>query len=142
MKPKEWLLKNGHIKEITRGRMSREHISLIENAVRNGASIEGYGVSTTAPAEKSAPVKVEKVGTDPNRILDIPEFPVRDEREWQGYANVNGKIRDIGMRTVCNTCNNSLSYCGCKSPIVWIDHETTAVVNFKGRVTPLSNRRW
>ena len=143
MKPKEWLLANGHIKEITRGRMSRENIALIEDAVKAGTKIEGYAV---ASAPKDGPVKdeakVEKVKADPNRILDIPENPFRDENQWEAYANVDGKIVPIGMRTVDNGCGNSLTYCACRTAVVWVDADVSAVVNFKPRTTPLSNKRW
>lgn len=141
MKPKEFLLKNGHIKEITRGRLSRDNIALIEEAVKNGVKIEGYSVSTGPEPDKTAPV-VEKVKTDPNRILDIPEFPLRDESVWEAYANVDGKIVSVGMRTVCNTCKCSITYCGCKTPVVWVDSDTSAVVVFKPRSKSLSNKRW
>lgn len=133
MKPKEWLLKNGHIKEITRGRMSREHISLIENAVKNGETIEGYSRST-APIKPVVSVgkavsKTEK--SNGTGIVAIPDSPLRNETMWEAYANVDGKIKVIGMRTVCNTCKNSLTYCPCKSPLVNLDFDRVGVVNFR-----------
>lgn len=129
MKPKDWLKANGHITEIKRGRMSREHITLIKEAVANGAKIEGYGeVSATA----SAPATVERVAVDPNRLVDVPDV-FRDERALMAYRVENGKNVEIGMRTVDNNCGSSLTYCRCDSPRVWVDHETQAVVNFKPR---------
>lgn len=131
MKPKQWLFDNGHISEIGRGRLSRDHISLIEQAVRDGAQIEGYAVSTAAPkteAEKSEPA-VEKVRHDPNRIMDVPDER-RSESVWKAHTFVNGDKVNVGMRTVCNTCRSSLTYCPCRAPIVWVDHEATGVVTF------------
>lgn len=142
MKPKEWLLKEGHIKEITRGRMSRESIALIEDAVRNGAKIDGFSVST-APVDSKEPAKVEKVATDPNRILEIPDSPFRDESTWEAYGNIGGKVAPIGMRTVEETCGNSLTYCACRNPMVrHLDSDGPVLVNFKARTKPLSNKRW
>jgi len=143
MKPKEWLLANGHIKEITRGRMSRENIALIEQAVRDGVQIEGYAVSTVKPkteAEKASP-KVEKVAAPSERILDVPDES-RSEELWEAYTFVDGKRVEIGMRTVDNNCGNSLTYCRCRTATVFLDHETTAMVNFTPRTKPLSNKRW
>lgn len=133
MKPKEWLLKNGHIKEITRGRMSRESIALINEAVKAGTVIEGYPSPTgpnkpTASGTDKPESKVEKTSTG---IANIPEFPLRDENRWEAYANIDGKLKTIGMRTVCNTCKNSLTYCPCKSPVVNLDFDTVGVVNFR-----------
>lgn len=133
MKPKDWLLANGHIKEITRGRMSRENIALIQEAVNNGTKIEGY-----APTEDGE--EVNRVATDPNRILDIPEFPFRQEHEWEPY--VQGVKWSMGMRGVCNLCNSSLTYCGCPKPVVNLDNGGTSVVEFKGRTAPLPTRYW
>lgn len=129
MKPKEWLKANGHITEIGRGRMSREHIALVEAAVASGVAIEGYAVSSK-PANADKPV--ERVAVDSKTIADIGE-PTRDERSLMAYRVEEGKNVEIGMRTVCNACGSSLTYCGDASPRVWIDHERQAVVNFKPR---------
>ncbi len=135
MKPKEWLLKNGHIKEITRGRMSRESIALIEEAVKNGVIIEGYS-NYTAPAKPVSEAGIEKPvsrieKSNGTGILAIPDNPLRSEELWEAYANIDGKIKSIGMRTVCNTCKNSLTYCPCKSPLVNLDYDLVGVVNFR-----------
>lgn len=129
MKPKDWLKANGHISEIKRGRMSREHIELIKAAVATGVKIEGYG-EVTATADK--PATVERTAVDPNRLVDVPDV-YRDERTLMAYRTQDGKQIEIGMRTVDNNCGSSLTYCRCDSPRVWVDHESQAVVNFKPR---------
>lgn len=131
MKPKDWLLANGHIKEITRGRMSRENIALIQEAVNNGAKIEGY-----APSEEGE--EVNRVATDPNRILDIPEFPFRDEKAYEPFAN--GERWPLGMRGCCELCKNSLTYCGCETPYVRIDNDRLVMVEFRARTRPI--KKW
>lgn len=132
MRPKQWLADNGHIADPTqRGRLSRDHIALIEDAVRNGAQIDGYAVSTAQPkteAEKTAP-KVEKVATSSDRVADVPDV-LRDESVWKAHTYDDGKAVPVGMRTVCNTCGNSLNYCPCRTPTVWIDHERAGMVTF------------
>lgn len=132
MKPKEYLFKHGHITTIGRGRMSREHIAIIEEAVKNGEKIEGYS-STPAPdsAEKTV-AKTEK-----------PEFtgiaavgdPRRDERTLSAYTFHNGVKRAVGMRTVCNICRSSLTYCACPHPKIWVEFDTESVVLFGDNTT-------
>ena len=143
MKPKEWLLKNGHIKEIGRGRMSREHISLIEKAVKDNPNlvIEGYSnytVPKSIVSEAKTTVKTEKpefVG-----IADVPD-PRRDERTVEAYTYSDGNKVPVGMRTVCNICKCSLNYCPCETPRVWVDHEHEGVVLFATRKQP-TNVMW
>lgn len=143
MKPKDWLLANGHIKEITRGRMSRENIALIEQAVRDGVQIDGYTVSTsvrTSP-DNPTPPKVEKVAVASDKIADVPD-ETRPEESWEAYTYVDGVKKSVGMRTVCNVCGNSLTYCADRTPIVWVDADVSGLVSFKVRTKPLSNTRW
>lgn len=135
MKPKEWLLKHGHIEMIGRGRLSREHIDLIKNAVKNGAMIEGYSVESTPASTVKTVVKTAKA-TAATEVADIGE-PLRDERTLEARAG----SKAVGMRTVCNVCRNSLTYCFCPQPRVWLDHDREAVVEFVPRKTPLKNGR-
>jgi hypothetical protein len=143
MKPKEWLLKNGHIKEITRGRISRENHALIEKAVRDGASIEGYSVSTAAVKGTETPestIVKAKVSSE-KTVADIG--PERfDEAVTVGYIHQDGKSVEISLRTVCNTCGASLTYHVCDSPRIWVDFDTEATVYFKPRTKPLPKIRW
>jgi len=120
--------------------MSGAHKLLIEQAVRDGAQIDGFAVSKTAPVTPTAPVRVEKVNASAT-VADIPD-PSRDECSWEAYAKVDGKIHPIGMRTVCNGCSSSLTYCYCRTPIVTVDSDTRVLVNFKPRKNPLPARMW
>lgn len=130
MKPKEWLLKNGHISEIKRGRMSREHIELIQDAVRSGVVIEGYAVSTVQPKTAEEPKEVKKVPTGTAQpIFKVPDES-RDERDFKASGFLNGKKVPVGMRTVCNGCGSSLTYCHCANSRVWVSHEHESVVVF------------
>lgn len=132
MKPKEWLYKQGHIAKVGRGRMSADHKRLIEEALIADPSlrIEGFSVSAK-PADASVTSKptVERVKTDPNRLVDVPDMR-RDERDWTARVSVDGKTSEIGFRTVCNGCGNSLGWCFESSSRVWVDTNREATVEF------------
>lgn len=127
-KPKEWLFKNGHIKEIGRGRLSKPLIAIIEDAVANGAIIEGY--TKVKPTADNPKPKAERKTEDTSRILDVPD-QLRDEADFKAVVTVNGKEKEIGKKTVCNGCGNSLCWCYCASPRVWVDWDTEALVTLK-----------
>lgn len=131
MKPKEYLVKHGHIKVAGRGRLSRENIAIIEEAVKNGALIEGY--STSTPADESNPTEVKRAIVG-DAIFDIPD-ETRPERNWEAKRESDGK--PIGMRTVCNRCGNSLTHCLHATPVVWVDHNRQSEVVFVPRTTPV-----
>jgi len=124
-KPKQWLFENGHITEDKinqRGRLSRALVDIILDAVANGALIEGYeAVASTGPVENDAPVKVERVSIDPNKITDIGE-PLRPKSSWTAYAyDAEQKKISVGLGTVDTTgCGNSLTYCGCAKPMSYV----------------------
>jgi hypothetical protein len=126
VRPKEWLHANGHIENPNqRGRLSAEHKALIEAAVRQGVKIDGYAVSAK-PAE-GAEVAVEKVSVDANRIYDIPD-ETRPETSWTAHVYIGGDKHAVGMRTVCELCSNSLTYCHCRGPVVSVGNETYLVM--------------
>jgi hypothetical protein len=115
-----------------KGKPSRQMVADADELVKKGWKIKGRTlVSTPANAE---PAKVAKVaGSGGKEIADIGP-PRRDDREWEAYANVDGKEVAIGMRTVCNgPCGNSLTYCWCSQSTVFLDFDQTAVVNFRQR---------
>lgn len=139
IKPKKWLYDNGHITAEDmgkRGRLSAKNKELIMAAVANGVAIEGYSVVKADKSDNTdtpAPVQVERVAAaDPNRIVDVPNV-TRDEREIMAYHFVDGKKKEIGMRTVDNICGSSLTYCHCENPRVWVDADVECVVNFQSR---------
>ena len=143
MKPKAALVKDGFLpagSEDKRGRLSGAAIERCKELAAEGWQIEGYAL-VAQPTGSTAPREVEKVkvATGEKVIADIPVSPLRDEKVWTAYANVDGKVVSVGMRTVCNTCHSSITYCPCKSPVVNMGHlpgvatDATAVVNFKPR---------
>lgn len=135
MKPKVALVKDGFLpagSENKRGRLSADAINRCKELAAKGWQIEGYEVSKTEKSADAPKVEKVKVSTGAKEIADIGN-PLRDESVWEAYGNHNGEVKPIGMRTVCNTCHCSLTYCPCKSPVVWIDYDAAVVVNFKPR---------
>jgi hypothetical protein len=113
MKPKEYLVSIGELKEIGRGRLSLAHIELCKKAAAEGVKIEGYSVST-GPSKETAPVVTkEKISTE-KVIAELPHerFP---EDEFRLYELVDGKKITRGLREVCRNSGVSLLYCPCDS---------------------------
>lgn len=138
MRPKEWLVKNGHLpagSENARGRISAVNIELLKAAVAGGAYIEGY--SASVPKSSDSTPKAERVAVV-DAIADTPEETVPEQ---YNVAMVGDKV--IGMRTVCDACKRSLNFHICDSPRV-MDNGVSSVVRFKSRKDPESYRpnRW
>lgn len=129
---KEALVKAGLISasDNKRGRPSRQYIEWTEGLVAQGWNIKGYSTST-APAGTEDKPKVERVKRDPNAVIDVPD-QLRDETLWKAVAvNSEGNAVDVGMKKVCNLCGNSLTYCAHPQPVVWVDYNLEAVVDFR-----------
>lgn len=139
MKPKAALVKSGFLpkgSENKRGRMSAAAIAECERLVtEEGYQIEGFSLAT-ASVGSTAPREVERVKVVPGEkvIADLPAMR-HDPDVWQAYCNVDGKIVEplAGPKTVCNVCRNSLPYCPCRSPRVWVAGGSEAMVNFRQR---------
>lgn len=138
LKPKAALVKSGFLppgSENKRGRMSAAAIAECERLVRDeGYSIEGFAVGKALP-EATAPREVtrSKPVAGAQTIADIGPV-MRDEKALDAYAVIGGKNVHIGMRTVDNTCGNSLTYCGCQHPRVnHLDSDDSVAVYFKTR---------
>lgn len=152
MRPKEWLVKNGHLPEGSerkRGRISLEHDALIKDAVAKDGSLDivGYtrkGVASTVeppPVAKSGPAVAATVVAD----IGDPTHPELERREGGLYLTEAfvGTVQ-VGMRTVCNNCHRSLTYDLCGSPRVNLDHNQAGMVEFRSRKVPDDYRvnRW
>ena len=139
MRPKEWLVKNGHLpegSENARGRLSRENIARIEAAVAAGANIEGY--SRQGVASTVEPPKVTKTTVAAEGIGETPQETVPEK---YNVAYVGNQV--IGNRTVCDNCHRSLNFHICGSPKVMYNG-VPSVVEFKSRPNPEAYRpnRW
>lgn len=130
MKPKAALIKDGTIPtKMGKGRLSGEQIARCKELAAMGWDIEGYTVTKSTAAD-ATPVVEKAERHDPNRVFDIPDES-RPESVWRAYRHDDGKQVTVGMRTVCNACGTSLTYCRCEHPRVWVDHNAEAVVYFK-----------
>ena len=134
--PKEYLRSIG-VETGGRGRMPADHVAKVKAAVASGIAIKGYEASTprvsstsTAPSE---PV-VTRAAAGAS-VYDVSP-PLRDEHVNKAMADG----RNVGMRAICQGCGNSLTYCPCKSPTVFVDHDRMCVVEFVS--TPHTPIRW
>lgn len=137
-RPKEWLVQHGHLppgSENARGRISAENIARIHEAVAGGTIIDGY---TPVTGSSVAVPKVERVAGNEKRLVDVPD-EARNESLWTAHTTEG----EIGMRTVCDTCRNSFTYCRCQFPKTLVQG-VEAVVVFKPRPNPekFRNRWW
>lgn len=144
MKPKVALVKDGFLpagSENVRGRLSLPAIERLKELAAIGWDIDGYTVKKSADAN-TAPV-IEKATVSQGKV--IPDVPadIRDENTWSAHILIDGKHKEIGMRTVCNgPCGSSLTNCWCEKSRVWDGRNNEVVVEFKPRTSPLPNKRW
>lgn len=139
IKPKVALVKDGFLppgSENKRGRLSGAAIERCKELAAKGMKIEGYETSRSSSPESVPVVNKVQVSTT-STIADIGE-PFRHEEAYQAFTSEG----EVGMRTVCNNCHSSLTYCPCTHPVVNIDHDQTGVVYFKPRKSPLPAKRW
>lgn len=129
MKPKAALVKAGKKPAgyDGRGRMSAADKALVEQVAAENPTwnIEGFSVSK-ATSEKPASVTRVKVTTG-KVISDIPD----QTRGLDLIPMVEGKPWVMGIKGVCDTCHNSLTYCWCPAPKVRVDGDRVVVVTFK-----------
>lgn len=140
IKPKVALVKDGFLpagSENKRGRLSAAAIQRCKELAATGMQIEGYETVKSSTPDAAPVVNKVKVSTGSTEIADIGE-PFHHEEAWQAFTSEG----EVGMRTVCNTCKSSLTYCPCQHPVVNIDHMRVGVVSFKPRTTPLPAKRW
>lgn len=133
MRLKEALAKAGKIdpSQVTRGRPSAQMIEWGKELVKDGWSIEGFQVPASAVSDKPAEVKHTPATNTGKDISDIGD-PIHPLHSWRAVITVNGKKvpPPTGPKAVCNTCIRSLPWCFCETPIVNLDHERTAVVEW------------
>ena len=137
MGPKEWAKANGFPDiKLGKGRMPADARAAVEAFVASGGRIDGMTVTKTGDEPK-----VERTTPGTTAVADIGE-ETRPEKYNRAFVGT----QEIGMRTVCNNCRCSLTYCKCASPTVYgygVDTNTPSVVSFKPRPNPEDYRaRW
>lgn len=131
-KANNWLLENGYITEIKRGRRSRENVERLNEAVLNNVTFSDY---TPVEIKKEDGTTVTKNAAKPQTHTEAGEVFIRyggptgnevgansvwkvtlpDGKELKPDKNDYG-----GLRTGCAGCR--LSLVGCKCPIPTVHH--------------------
>lgn len=126
MKAKQWLKDNGHIAEITRGRISHENHTRLQAAYDNGQRFSDWGpdriaVMVTETTDKATGAVTETVtahridGYDAHgNIAEIA--PYRYNHSTHKAVEADGTVRSL--REVCYSCCVSLVQCTCGNPHV------------------------
>ena len=139
--PKDALLHYGKIEKISRGRISQTNHEFLAERVKAGDRISGY-TPEVIKSDSTSAIKKARPGTIRNsapkavgkEIADLPD-ECRPERYWEAFCDT----QVVGMRTCCNLCKNSLCYCFCPVPKVYVDNKEVAI-SFRQRKTPVE--RW
>lgn len=114
--PKEALKAAGRIKEIGRGRISRENHAWLDAEQAAGRIRISNAVipKATAPvADKAAP-KQTKYGSNTEKVVN--DFTIL--YHWDAYHAKGGDGKTYSMREVCNTCRVSLVQNVCEHPTI------------------------
>lgn len=119
MKAKDWLKANGHIAEVTRGRISNENHARLAEAAAKGQVFSDWpkGKVTITPAvgEEKATAKVEKSAIAAGD--NYGEAFIRYD-DWANMIAVADDGTKFSMKEACNNCGLSLLGHQCNSPMV------------------------
>ena len=126
MKAKEWLKANGHIAEITRGRISHENHTRLQAAYEDGQRFSDWGpekvaVMVTESTDKATGEVTETVtahridGYESNG-MPVEIAPYRYNHDTHKAVEDDGTVRTL--REVCFNCGVSLVQCTCGNPHV------------------------
>jgi len=125
LKAKEWLKANGHIAEVTRGRMSHAHHALLQEAYADGVRFSDWGPdrvavmvtettdATGATVETVSAHRIDGYDASGN-IAEIA--PYRYNHDTHKALQADGVERSL--REVCYSCSVSLVQCTCGNPHV------------------------
>lgn len=118
MTPKEALQKDGFPVKMGQGRLSGAGIARCKELAAKGWVITGYSVSQNVDQKTTPTVTKTTKVTGLKDIADLP--PERyDEKEWKAISSVPVFGSTVfGMREVCGTCHNSLTYHWCNDPVI------------------------
>lgn len=120
MRAKEWLLDNGHIEAVSRGRISGANHERLRAAVASGVKFSDYAVEVKDGEVTSRTVTAEK------HIPDVPPdiWPVESTMVFADFSDGRGYVKTkANTRASCFNCPGSLSHCNCGSPRAIVDNE-------------------
>lgn len=117
MKAKEYLLQEGKISAITRGRISNDNHAFLKKAWEGGVRFSDWAPKGESPTADSSKPKRESsavgkgTSSQPKTIAEIHiPFP---ESEYIAFERRGGKRHLRSMRSACTNCRVSLVACGC-----------------------------
>ena len=131
IKAKEWLKREGHIDEVTRGRISHANHALLQSAYEDGQRFSDWGpekvavmvnqVTDTETGETSERVTAHRVDGYESNGMPVEIAPYRYNHDthvaYEDNADgTRGKRRSL--REVCATDGVSLVQCTCGNPHV------------------------
>jgi hypothetical protein len=111
---KEWLKANGHIAEVTRGRISNENHKRLLAAVAGGTKFTDYPKGGTVVATPTGETTYIKPAAPTGET--IAQLYYRYDENTHQAVTKSGKIH--GMREACNNCGYSLLGHLCDDPSV------------------------
>jgi hypothetical protein len=121
MSPKAYLFSIGAIKEIGRGRLSKENIEKCKAGAAKGVQIEGYTVSKATADEGQSSETVVTKTTPINTASVIAEpFYRYGENGVETHEAVTADGRVFNLRQACH-CGYSLSGHICEDPAILTD---------------------
>lgn len=126
MRAKEWLKAQGHIAEVTRGRIRTEHHLLLQEAHASGVEFSDWNPNrtavmvtetTSATGETVETVHVHRIdGYQSNgEIAELAPYRYNHDTH-HAVEDESGKTRSL--REVCANCRVSLVQCTCGNPHV------------------------
>lgn len=130
IKAKQWLKDNGHVAEVTRGRISTANHLLLQQAYDNGQRFSDWGpernaVMVTETTDKAGTVtettsvhRIDGYGANGNPV-DIAPYLYNHTTHAVYEDTVDGsRGAKRSLREVCFNCSVSLVQCTCGAPQV------------------------
>lgn len=131
VKAKQWLKDNGHIAEITRGRISHENHTRLQSAYESGQRFSDWGPdrvavmvtesTDSATGEVTETVTAHRIdGYDAHgNIAEIAPYRYNlDTHAVYEDTSDGSKGKRRSLKEVCFTCSVSLVQCTCGNPHV------------------------
>jgi len=128
MKAKQWLLDNGHIEAISRGRISLVNHERLKTAAEGGMQFSDWPKGTIATETRTDAKGETKTVTTVKR--DPKSYGAQEIQEIAPYRYnhhthaafelelIKNKRVERSLREVCYNCQVSLVQCGCGQPTI------------------------
>lgn len=119
MKANDWLLKEGHIKEITRGRRSLANINHLMTAYQAGTRFSDWEPKETVNTTTGETRVVNTVKAAGGSQIDNYNEPfIRYPGEMDSYTVTDSQGNKRSLKEACNNCGLSLVGHTCNNPVI------------------------